>query len=103
MLEHVHCEQRQEQRREEGYDSTKYQEAHGNHRSVRKSRHAESGRESPRSYLTGEELGSDRLDDGRLAGNSEIEGIHGYRFRFHTRHIGMETDSCAYKGGVCSC
>jgi hypothetical protein len=33
---------------------------------------------SPRELiLTGEELGSDRLDHGRLAGNSEIGGIHG--------------------------
>lgn len=97
MLEHVHCEQRQEQRREDGYDSTKYEEAHCNHGSVRKSRHAESGRESPRSYLTGEELGSDRLDHGRLAGNSEIGGFTddiGLDFIHDT--FGMETDSCAY-------
>ena len=73
MLEHVHCEQRQEQRREDGYDSTKYEEAHCNHESVRKSRHAESGRESPRSYLTGEELGSHRRDYGRLVVALEIE------------------------------
>jgi hypothetical protein len=53
---------------------------------------------SPRELiLTGEELGSDRLDHGRLAGNSEIGGFTddiGLDFIHDT--FGMETDSCAY-------
>jgi len=73
MLEHVHCEQRQEQRRKEAYDPAKYEEAHCNHGGVRKSRHDESPVVPPRAYPTGEELGSHRRDYGRLVVALEIE------------------------------